>query len=200
MKVPSFVTTLGMLLILHGAISIITRGTPDGSITDNFRFYGKDNIGDLIPAALVITIVVSIFAILLMQYTTFGRKIYSVGGNKMTSYLSGVKVEWIKTGAFMICAMFGAIGAVLIAGFSGVSTLSVGEGYEFSSISAAVLSGVSLTGGRGNVGHALTGALTLQAIFVLLNFLSLPIPIRFAVEGLIIIAAMAFTAWRDKHG
>lgn len=199
LRVPSFVTTLGMLLMLQGTISILTRGAPQGGITDNFRIYGRGNIGETdIPYALIILVIVFLVGVYLMHFTTFGRRIYAVGGNPVASRLSGVNVAWVKTAAFVLCSLMAAVGALLIAGFSGVSSLSVGQGYEFQSISAIVLGGVALSGGRGNIAGAAMGALTLQALFSLLNYLGFPLPIRLSVQGLIIIGAVAVAAWRKR--
>jgi ribose transport system permease protein len=198
LRVPAFVTTLGMLLILQGGISIVTRGAPKGGITDNFRFYGRDAVGG-IPVALIFMIVLAIILIAIMSYTNFGRRVYAVGGNPLASRLAGVNVAGTKTLTFIICSMCGMVSALLVAGYSGVSTLTVGEGYEFSAISAAVLGGVAMTGGRGRIASVIVGALTLQALFSLLNFLSLPSPLRDTVQGIIIISAMAITVWRDRR-
>ncbi len=199
-NVPSFVTTLGMLLVLQGAISIYTRGAPQGGITDNFRILGRGNLGDTnIPIALIVILAILLIGILLMHFSTFGRRIYAVGGNPSTAHLSGVDVNAVKTACFVLCALSGATGAVLIAGFGGVSSLNMGQGYEFQSISAAVLGGVALTGGRGNIAGVLAGALTLRAMFSLLNFIGLPLPIRLTVEGIIIIGAVALTTWRETQ-
>lgn len=196
LRVPSFVTTLGMLLILQGAISIWTKGAPKGGITPEFRYFGNGSIGDL-PIAVIVLVVVVLVVTVLMEKTTFGRRVYAVGGNQVAARISGIRPEITKTTSFLICSLLGAIGAVLIAGFSGVSTLTVGQGYEFQAIAAAVLGGISLSGGRGKVAHAAVGALTLQALFSLLNFLSLPISIRETAEGLIVITAMAISARRS---
>lgn len=199
LNVPSFVTTLGMLLVLQGAISIYTRGAPQGGITDNFRVFGRGNIeGTEIPYAFVIMLLVIAIGVYLMHFTTFGRRVYAVGGNPVAARLSGVNVGRIKTTVFVLSAVLAAVGAVLIAGFSGVSSLSVGQGYEFQSISAIVLGGVALGGGRGNIAGAVMGALTLQAMFSLLNFLGFPLPIRLSVQGLIIIGAVAIAARRGR--
>ena len=199
-KVPAFVTTLGMLLILQGGISIVTRGAPKGGITDNFRLYGRDTIGDSgIPYALIFLIVIAVILIVLLAYTTYGRRVYAVGGNPVAAHLAGVNVPMTKTIAFVICALCGMVSALLVAGYSGVSTLTVGAGYEFQAISAAVLGGVAMTGGRGKIANVLAGALALQCLFSLLNFMSLPSPLRDTVQGIIIISAMALTVWRERR-
>lgn len=198
LRVPAFVTTLGMLLILQGGISIVTRGAPKGGITDNFRFYGRDAVNG-IPVALVFMVVVVVVLIVLMSYTNFGRRVYGVGGNPIAARLAGVNVATTKTLAFVLSSMCAMVSALLVAGYSGVSTLTVGEGYEFQAISASVLGGVAMTGGRGRIADVLVGALALQALFSLLNFMSLPSPLRDTVQGIIIISAMAVTVWRARR-
>jgi len=196
-KVPSFVTTLGMWLIAQGTISIITRGAEIGGITDEFRIYGRLNVpGTIIPIALVITVVIAGFGGILLYATTFGRRLYATGSNPVAAALSGVAVGRIKTIAFLMSSLSGAVAAILLVGYAGVSSLTVGQGYEFQSISAVVLGGVALAGGRGSLWSAIAGALTLQALFALMNFLSLPLPIRLTVQGAIIIGAVALSSRR----
>ncbi len=196
-RVPSFVTTLGMWLIAQGTISIITRGVEIGNLTEDFRVFGRGNVpGTDVPIALVIVIIVAVASSVLVGFTTFGRRLYAVGSNPVAAQLSGINVSRIKTIAFIMSSLSAALAAVMLVGYAGVSSLSVGQGYEFQSISAVVLGGVAFTGGRGNLGGAIAGALTLQAVFTLMNFLSLPLPIRLTVQGLIIIAAVAFSGLR----
>ncbi|HKN55474.1 MAG TPA: ABC transporter permease, partial [Amycolatopsis sp.] len=91
------------------------------------------------------------------------------------------------------------VAAVLLAGFAGLSA-GAGTGYEFQAISAVVLGGAVLGGGRGTAGATLAGALTLQATFTLLNLLGLAKPLRDSVQGLLIIGAVAFAAYRLRKG
>ena len=198
-KVPSFVTTLGMWLIAQGTISIITRGAEIGGVTDDFRVFGRGNVpGTSIPIALVILIVVAAIGSILLYATTFGRRLYAVGSNPVAASLAGVNVSRIKTIGFLMSSLSGGLAAIMLVGYAGVSSLTVGQGYEFQSISAAVLGGVAFSGGRGNLWGAIAGALTLQALFSLMNFLSLPLPIRLTVQGAIIIGAVAFAGTRFK--
>lgn len=200
-KVPSFVTTLGMWLIAQGTISIITRGAEIGGITDDFRIYGRLNVpGTIVPIAVVIIIILAIAGGILLYATTFGRRLYAVGSNPVAAALSGINVSRIKVIVFLLSSLSAAMAAILLVGYAGVSSLTVGQGYEFQSISGAVLGGISLAGGRGGLGGAIAGALTLQALFALMNFMSLPLPIRLTVQGAIIIGAVAFGSVHWKLG
>lgn len=202
-NVPSFVTTLAMLLIAQGTISYVTGGAAKGGLTPEFRVLGRGNFvfGETdtgIPVALIITLIVLLVTWVLMQGTTFGRRVYAVGGNPVAAALSGVRVRQVKILCFVISALCGALAAVLQVGFAGMASLNVGEGLEFQAISAAVLGGVALTGGRGGVFGAVAGATTLQLLFRLLNLLAVSNFFRLTVQGLIILGAVALTSLRNR--
>jgi ribose transport system permease protein len=90
------------------------------------------------------------------------------------------------------------IAGILVGGFAGISQ-DAGAGYEFQAISAVVLGGAVLGGGRGSMVAAMAGALALEALFTLLKLLGLPKPLRDAVQGLIIIGAVAYAAYRLRR-
>ena len=200
--VPSFITTLGMMLILDGWTSWWTGGSPRGDLPDNFRQWGRLGIEDVpwigqLPYSVVILAVVGAFATWLLHGTSFGKQIFAAGGNPRAAFLSGVDVAKVRTLAFVISALSAVITGILLGGFSGVSP-DAGQGYEFQAISAVVLGGAALGGGRGAMVPAIAGAMTLEALFTLLNLLGLPKPIRDAVQGAIIIFAIAFAAFRQR--
>ena len=199
LKVPSFITTLGMLLILSGAVFWWTGGAPRGALPDNFREIGRLGIQDFpvleqLPWSVVILLVLGIGAILLMR-ASFGRRLMAVGDNESAARLSGVKVENMRTIAFVLSGLSAAVAGILLGGFAGVSA-QVGQGLEFQAITAVVLGGVVLGGGRGTVLAAMAGALTLEALFTLLNLYGVSGALEDTVQGIIIIAAVAFASYR----
>ncbi|MGM1062677.1 ABC transporter permease subunit, partial [Saccharothrix sp. Mg75] len=107
--------------------------------------------------------------------------------------LAGGRVDRLRLLAFALSGLLAAVAAVLLAGFAGVSA-QAGEGLEFRAITAVVLGGVVLGGGRGSVVAACAGALSLEALFTLLNLLGVSGALESAVQGLIIIAAVAYAA------
>ena len=199
LKVPSFITTLGMLLILSGAVFWWTGGAPRGALPDNFREIGRLGIQDFpvleqLPWSVVILLVLGIGAIVLMR-ASFGRRLMAVGDNESAARLSGVKVENMRTIAFVLSGLSAAVAGILLGGFAGVSA-QVGQGLEFTAITAVVLGGVALGGGRGTVLAAMAGALTLEALFTLLNLYGVSGALEDTVQGIIIIAAVAFASYR----
>jgi ribose transport system permease protein len=203
LHVPSFITTLGMLLILQGSVLYWSGGAPRGSLPDNFRVLGRRGIEDVplieqLPYSVIILVVVGIAAVLLLHRTTFGKQLFAAGGNPRAASLSGVDVPLVRTLAFVLSSISAVIAGILVGGFAGISQ-DAGAGYEFQAISAVVLGGAALGGGRGSMVAAMAGALALEALFTLLNLLGLPKPLRDAVQGLIIIGAVAYAAYRLRR-
>jgi ribose transport system permease protein len=141
---------------------------------------------------------VTVLATVLLHHTRFGHQVFAVGGGVRTAMLSGVDVWRIRTASFVISALSAVVAAILLAGYAGLSTDS-GAGYEFQAITTVVLAGAVLGGGRGSTVATVGGALTLQALFTLLNLFGFARPLRDSAEGLLIIAAGAYTAYRARR-
>ncbi|MEO3888402.1 ABC transporter permease [Nonomuraea sp. B5E05] len=193
LRVPSFIVTLGMLLILSGAVFLWTGGAPRGALSEGFRVFGRGALGPL-PWSVLILLAVGGAAIWLMR-ADFGRTLMATGDNERAAALSGVRVDRVKILAFMLSGLSAAVAAILLGGFAGVSA-QVGQGLEFSAITAVVLGGVVLGGGRGSALAAMAGAVTLEALFTLLNLYGISGALEFTVQGVIIIAAVAAGAIR----
>ena len=199
LRVPSFITTLGMLLILSGAVQYWSGGSPKGALSENFRSVGRGGIEgvpviDQLPWSVILLFVVGIGSVLLMR-ADFGRQLIAVGDNERAARLSGVRVDRVRILAFVLSGTLAAVAGILLAGFGGVSA-QAGLGLEFDAITACVLGGVVLGGGRGSVVAAMAGALTLEALFTWLNLQGISGALEDTVQGVIIIAAVGFAAYR----
>ncbi|GAA1287223.1 ABC transporter permease [Saccharothrix xinjiangensis] len=194
--VPSFIATLGMLLVLDGAVFLWTGGAPRGALSSSFRVFGRGGV-DLpvlghLPWSVAILLAVLVAAVLFLRGGT-GRTLVAVGDNENAVRLAGGRVDRLKVLAFALSGLLAALAAILLGGFAGVSA-QVGSGLEFRAITAVVLGGVVLGGGRGSVVAAAAGALTLEALFSLLNLLGVTGAPESAIQGVIIIAAVAYAA------
>jgi ribose transport system permease protein len=202
--VPSFIVTLGMLLVLDGAVFLWTGGAPRGALSDSFRTIGRQGIDGVpligqLPWSVVVLAVIIALAVMFMRSPT-GRTLVAVGDNETAVWLGGGRVERLRTLAFVLSGLSAAVAAILLGGFAGVSA-QVGDGLEFRVITAVVLGGVVLGGGRGSVVAAMAGALTLESLFSLLNLLGVAGGLESAVQGVIIIAAVAYASvnWRRRR-
>ncbi|MBM0274547.1 ABC transporter permease [Micromonospora tarensis] len=201
LRVPSFITTLGMFLILVGAVYLWSDGAPKGGLSEEFRRFGRRAFEDVpllgrVPYALLVLVVLAVAAVLLMR-SDFGRTLVAVGDNPRTAELSGVRVWRTRTIAFILSGLAAAVAAILLGGYSGVS-FQAGAGLEFGAITAVVLGGVALGGGRGAVVGAMLGALTLELLFALMNFYGVSGALRSTVQGGIILLAVAVSATRSS--
>ncbi|MCD2440925.1 ABC transporter permease [Agromyces sp. SYSU K20354] len=197
LKVPSFIVTLGMMLALLGGVLYWTGGAATGNPADNFREIGRGGIRDLpvieiLPWSVVVLAAILALAIWFSR-RPFGRTIIALGDNATTTGFAGARTWWVKTSTFVISSLSATVAGVLLVGYAGVHP-SVGRGYEFIAITAVVLGGVVLGGGRGWVVAAVAGAFALEALFTLLNFAGIPSTWRDAVQGVIIILAVAYAA------
>ena len=201
LKVPSIIATLGTLLSVKGLAMRWSGGSPAGSLPDNLRMFGRFAwrpvwlVGALPLAVIVLAAAVACMA-WLMHGTSFGRLILMIGDNPKAAELAGASVRRTRVLAFVISALSAVAAGLLLGGFSGVS-VDVGTGYELQAISAAVVGGVALLGGAATLSGAVVGALTLYALFTLLNLIGFPEPLRVAVQGAILIAAAGLSSRRS---
>jgi ribose transport system permease protein len=202
LRVPSLIATLGMALLVKGAALYWCGGAPKGYFTDNWRFFGRGYFENVpifgqFPASLLILILVGLIAYYIFHRSNFGKQVLAIGDNVRTAQLSGVKVHRTRILVFLISALCAVTGGILIGGYGGIG-INVGEGFEMQAIAAAVVGGTLLLGGKGSVPDVIFGAFTLEALFALLNLLGLPKPYRDAVQGLIIIGAVAYVSLRTR--
>lgn len=200
LRVPSFITTLGTMLVLYGAIRLWTGGAPTGALSESFRQWGRMGI-DMpvlrqLPYALLIMVALAVVGILVMR-SSYGRVLVATGDNDTAATFAGGRVWIVRTGAFVLSALFATVAGILVGGFAGV-TAQVGQGMEFTAITAVVLGGVLLGGGRGWIVGAIAGALTYQLLERLLVQLDMPSTLNPTIQGVIIIAAVAFAANQSR--
>lgn len=204
LAVPSFIVTLGTMLALGGYVRFLTGGAATGNPVDSFRAIGRGGIEGIpllgfLPYSVLLLIAVCVGAVLLMR-SPFGRTLQAVGDNPVAAEYAGARMWWVRTRAFVLSALSATVAGILLVGYAGVHP-SVGQGYEFLAITAVVLGGVVLGGGRGWVLSAAAGAFALELLFMLLNTAGVESTWRPTVQGVIIIAAVALAArtWRVRR-
>jgi ribose transport system permease protein len=197
LKVPSFIVTLGTMLALGGLVDFLTGGAATGNPVDTFRQIGRGGIQDVpvvdvLPYSVVILVALAVGGVLLMR-SPYGRTLVAAGDNPDAAALAGAPVWWVKTRAFVLSSLAATVAGILLVGYAGVHP-SVGQGYEFQAITAVVLGGTVLGGGRGWLLSAAAGAFALELLFAFLNFREIPSTWRDTVQGVIIIVAVAAAA------
>ena len=190
-RVPPFMATLGMMIIIQGLRFMYTKGAPKGDFPPFLRYLGRGSLGP-IPVSILSLAILTIIALIVMRKTLFGRQLYAVGGNIDTAYLSGYKTALIITTTYMISGFTAAIAGMYLAGWIGIADNWVGKGYELDSIAAVVMGGTSFQGGQGGVLGTIAGVLIIMMLYDLILLLHLPVQAQYIVKGAVIVLAASF--------
>jgi ribose transport system permease protein len=189
--VPPLVMTLGMAGVVQGLILVVTQGELiGGSASIMGTLIAKPLILG-IPGIVIIWIIFGLLMWLLLERTTYGRHLFAVGVNRVTSRLSGVGVPWTVALTYTLSGMLAALGGFLVLGFTGNVFLNLGDRYLFPSIAAVVVGGTLMAGGQGSYWGTMAGALVLTLITSLLTTLQLPEAFRLMILGLILLALLS---------
>jgi D-xylose transport system permease protein len=146
-----------------------------------------------VPLPAIILGVVAFATYFLTRHTPFGRYLYAIGGNEEAARISGVPVERVAVGAFIIMGVVVAITGFLQTAYSGASTTTVGTLMELDAVAACVIGGTSLKGGRGTVGGVLLGALIMAALLNGMTLLAVSPEIKYIARG----SVLALAVWAD---
>ena len=190
MKVNSLITTLATMSILKGAIMIITQATSIPNNNALFKWIGTGSL--ILPLPVIIFIILFIIVFYIIKNFTFGRYLYAVGGNAQAASLSGININKYKILAFTIGGVFTTVSAILLAARLNSGQPHSGIGFEFLVLSAVILGGVSLSGGRGTLPGMLLGIMILGIMnngLVLLNVSSF---YQDVLRGIVLILAVFF--------
>lgn len=188
-KIPAFITTLATMQIFRGVAWLLSEKTI--MIMDkNIINLGRGRIGDVFPILAIIAIVILAVTYFILNYTTFGRKIYMVGGNQQASYLSGINSNRVTFIAFVYSGLMGAIAGFLLASQVGAALPQASQGTEMIPIAAVILGGVSLSGGKGKISGTILAVLILQIITNGLQLQGIPQYVQWVVTGAILLIAV----------
>lgn len=197
LKIPPFIATLGMMLILKG-LSLVISGTKPiyFNATPGFTQISQGSlIGAVIPAlpipnGVLILFLVAIGASFILERTLLGRFTFALGSNEEAVRLSGVNTDRWKIAVYALAGGICGIAGLLIASRLNSAQPALGQGYELDAIAAVVIGGTSLSGGRGTIIGTLIGALIMSVLANGLRILSVAQEWQTVVTGSIIILAV----------
>ena len=151
LHIPALIATLATQTILKGIAYLLTNAVPVKNLSATYKFLGQGYIFGVIPVPLIITVALYVLAWWYLDKTYLGRRVYLSGGNEEAARLSGINTKWTITGTYVFSGVFAAIAGVLMAARLGSGQPSVGSGFEMDVITATVLGGISVNGGKGKV-------------------------------------------------
>ncbi len=192
LQINAFISTLGMLILLRGATLGISNGETIVSPPKGMVWPGAAMIGS-IPVSIILGALLYVAAWLFLRYHQVGRNLYAIGGNPVASRAAGIRVERTVFGVFIVAGTLSGFAGLMLSGRIDSVVASQGSGTVFDVFAALAIGGVSLNGGKGTVGGALSGVLFLA---LLANILILAGLSSFWVDmarGAIIVVALVLS-------
>ncbi len=206
LKIPPFIATLGMMMLLKG-MSLVISGTKPIYFNDTPEFpaISQDSlIGYFIPAlpipnAVLILFAVAIVASIVLNKTVLGRYTFALGSNEEAVRLSGVNVDFWKIVVYSVSGGICGIAGLLIASRLNSAQPALGQGYELDAIAAVVIGGTSLSGGTGTILGTIIGAFIMSVLTNGLRIMSVAQEWQTVVTGVIIILAVFIDILRRRR-
>lgn len=195
-KINPMITTLSTMSIFRGIAYLSNDGISIVINDSSFKWIGRGYIGP-IPFIILLMLIAFIGIWYLSKYTAFGRKIYATGSNYRASYLSGINTDRVIWIVYTLSGMMAGLSGILMAAQSGAGLPIAGEGYEMTVISACILGGTSLSGGKGSIVGTFLGILMLTTISNGLTMLAVPTFWQQIIKGVILLISVLIDVIRS---
>ncbi len=216
-RIPSFIVTLGMLMIARSLILVVTQGQPIPDIPLIVRSFGQGrwaqiplpiafadffhtgsflNIFVRFPIQNIVWVAAIVYAVgwFVLERTAFGKRVYAVGSNRTVAILSGIRADRIKIQCLMIVGFTASLAGIVSVSRLGAVSPNTGEGLEFEVIAAVVIGGTGLYGGQGKILRTIIGVIIIALTRNFLNLARIAIFWQGFATGAIILAAVLLEA------
>jgi ribose transport system permease protein len=195
--IPSFIMTLAMLQIGAGICAMLVRGQIAYNVPPLIRELGSGSLGP-IPWIVIIAVLMLAIGHIVLTYTRFGRYVYMVGGNREAAEYSGVNVRAVLAAVMIISAVCSGIAGMLGVAYFGSAQQDEFDTYLLDSISAVVVGGTSLFGGRGGIGNTIVGLFVLGVLNNGLDHINIDSFLKILIRGLILLAALIINVYAQR--
>lgn len=200
LKINPIIATMGMMGILEGLSYTYTRGkTIYGAQIEPLKILSNGAVFG-IPIPVLILFALYILNFLILRYSRFGAYIHATGNNQKATWLAGINVDRIKRGAFVISGLLAGCAGIMQVARQGSATGGMGADFLFPALTAVVLGGASLSGGRGKIFNTLIAAVFLTTITNGMILLGVDIYVQRIIQGAILIVALSLDRIRKKKG
>jgi ribose/xylose/arabinose/galactoside ABC-type transport system permease subunit len=196
-KIPSFIVTLGTLVIYRGIVLLFTRGAPVSISDPGFLAAYAARTGG-IPNSVLIAVIALVAAAVVFNHTVFGREVRAVGGGERVALLSGIPVNRVKLGVFILCGTLCGLAGLLQGARTMAATAQLAQGLELDVIAAVVVGGTPLTGGIGQMRGTLLGVMIIAILSNGMNMIGMDPYMQNIIKGCVLIAAVFLTIDRTK--
>lgn len=201
LEVPPFIVTLGMMSVTIGVAFLLTNGAqvpraeapfhPDvQALRDALAWKYPPGVDSIISSGVLVMLALALKAAFFLHGTPVGRHLAALGGSEEATRHAGVRVARVKALVYVLCSLTAGVAGLFYVAYYGGANSDVGRGMELSIIAAAVVGGVSLTGGKGSPLGALVGALIVQLLGAGMVFMGYPQANSQIAQGVFIILAI----------
>ncbi|BDX32088.1 ABC transporter permease [Mycobacterium antarcticum] len=197
-NVPPFIATLGTLTAGSGLAYVIGGGAPINGLPAEFGSIANTKILGLTIPVLVMILGIVVLAIV-MKRTTYGMRVYAVGGNRNASEIAGINAKNVLFSVYALSGLLAGISGVMLASRVISGPPNLGQGYELDAIAAVVIGGASLMGGRGTIWGTVLGLFIIQTLNNGLDILVVPAYWQDVIKGVLIVAAVAVDVWSTRR-
>lgn len=197
LKLFPLVVTIATGEVFKGIVYIMTESKSYSGMPESFRqLYKAKFLG--LPVDVYLTIAIVIVTWLVLNKTHFGRDVLAIGGNKECVRLSGIRADLIQTLCFGLTGLIFAIATIDMLAQQNQTSATTGPGTEITCLTAAIIGGISMKGGKGNVIGMVAGIFVMQIIANGMMLAHWGTYTQYVVKGLILIAAIAFDALKNR--
>ena len=189
-----FIATLGTMSVLQGADLTYTHQQPLVGQDESFAVWGAGSVGP-VPIPVLFALGLAAILALFLARTRAGRSLYAIGGNSDAAYLAGISVPRFQFLAFLISGALASFAGVVLAARLNEASIQLGNDTPLLAITASLIGGASLLGGRGTIVGALFGVLALGMLTNGMDLLGMHTYFQIAVRAAILIAVVAVDAF-----
>lgn len=201
-RIPSFIVTLGMMGVAHGAAGILSNSVNIGGLPPGFQMFGFGELfgsatRDGLPYAVLLMLLTALVVHIALAKTKWGRAVYAMGGNREAARLSGIGLSRITLSVFALSGLLAGVAAVINVSYASVASKDAGLGYELYAVAAAVVGGTSLFGGQGGVFGTVIGAILIYTIRNGCDLRGLGPDYQSVIIGTVVVLAVLYDRFRQ---
>lgn len=192
--------TLGVQTILAGFLLLVYGGgNVYGDRGDPLSSLGNASLGP-VPSLTIVFGIVAVLGYIVLHRTRFGFNVFAVGSNPAAARVSGIRSKRLIVSAFVMVALMSGFAGVMIAAYASSSSSASGTGFEFQALTAVVLGGSSLLGGKGGMGRTVAGVLLIGSIRNVMILTGVQSEVQYLILGVLIVMAVSFDVWIQRRG
>ena len=196
LKIHPTIVTLGISNVVRGLAYVISQGMVISTKSPEIKYFGNGKLFGAIPVPVLLLLLAIAGIFFLLNYTTFGRSVYAIGGNARAAHLAGIDVDRVRFAIFTLTGFLSGISGIILTGLMGSGQASAANGYEMDIITAVLLGGASLGGGKGSVLGTALGLIFIGTLNNGMTLLNVDSYWQIVAKGVVLLLAVIFDSLR----